>query len=458
MSDNDLQLHKLPPQNLDAEQGILGAILIDQNALSLVQDIIEPRDFYKTAHRTIYEAMHRLSDLQENIDLITMPEELRGKGDLESVGGASYLALLVSLVPTSANVKSHARIVREKAIMRRTVHAANEIISRCYDETKKITAGDLIDFAEQSIFAVSRGMAGGELVPMRTCAGESFAVIEKRYENKGTITGVPTGFVDLDDRLAGLQPSDLVLIAARPSMGKTAFALNIAAHAGLDKKLAVAVFSLEMSRQQLTLRIMSSESRVDAHRIRTGYLQERDWSPLSHAAGRLAASRMHIDDTSAISVQEIRSRCRRMKADQGLDLIIVDYLQLMRGRGDEGNREQEISGISRSLKALAKELDIPVVALSQLNRALESRVKDRRPVLADLRESGALEQDADVILFLYREEAYNKCECPEDAACICNRRGTAEVIIGKQRNGPTGKIDLAFLKSITRFENAEKRF
>jgi len=293
---------------------------------------------------------------------------------------------------------------------------------------------------------------------MKNIVGHSFAIVEKLYERKEMVTGLPTGFVDLDERTSGLHPSDLIIVAGRPSMGKTAFCLNIAAHAAIDKGKSVGIFSLEMAKEQLVLRLLGSESRVDAHKLRTGHLSQRDWPPLSNAAGRLAEAPIYIDDTAAISVLEMRAKTRRLKADKGLDLIIVDYLQLMRGRGDEGNREQEISSISRSLKALAKELQVPVIALSQLNRSVETRPgKEKRPMLADLRESGAIEQDADVILFIYRDEVYNKCECPPDGECICERRGRAEVIIGKQRNGPIGKVDLTFINRFTRFENAEKR-
>lgn len=451
---DDIQLQKLPPQNIEAEQMVLGAVLIDggQDAISSISGIVGPEDFYKTSHKKIFEAMLRMSDANEPIDLITLPNALRGGDALEAAGGSSYLALLVSLATTSANIVPHARIVREKAILRGLIKASSDIIAKSYDDSAKIPAADLLDRAEQAILAIDQKHSDGMLVPMHTSVSASFAMIEKRYEQKDTITGIPTGFVDLDGKTSGLQQQDLIIIAGRPSMGKTAFALNIAAHAAIEQKKKIAIFSLEMSREQLTMRMIGSEARVDAHRIRTGHLQDCDWMPLSHASGRLAESSMHIDDTAAISAAELRARARRLKSEKGLDLIIVDYLQLMRGRGDEGNREQEISGISRSLKALAKELGIPIIALSQLNRALENRAgKDRKPQLSDLRESGAIEQDADVILFLYREEVYNKCGCPGE--CICGRRGIAELIIGKQRNGPIGKVDLTFLSRFTRFEN-----
>ena len=457
---NEHPLHKLPPQNLEAEQQVLGAVLVsDAEAMPVVMDELTSENFYKTAHKEIFTAMLRLFEKNESIDLITLPEALRGSGALESVGGASYLALLVSLVPTAANVRTHARIVREKSILHQAQKAAHGILHKIDDEQKPAKAQDVLEFAEQSIYNIGRSVSGGTLKAMQDIVGPAFTIIEKRYEDKGAITGVPTGFVDLDEKLSGLQPSDLILIAARPSMGKTAFALNIAAHAALNCGKYVALFSLEMSEEQLTLRLMSSEARVDAHHIRTGNLHERDWPRLADAAGRLAGSRIRIDDTAAISAMEIRSRSRRMKAEKGLDLIIVDYLQLMSGKGDEGNREQEVSGISRALKALAKDLKVPVVALSQLNRSVENRPANaRRPTLSDLRESGALEQDADVILFIYREEVYTRCDCPADGVCMCNRRGTAEVIIGKQRNGPIGMVPLTFLNHLTRFENKESRY
>lgn len=456
----EVSLQKLPPQNIEAEQMVLGAVLIENDSMNKVVELLSPDDFYKDAHRRIFKVMIDMFETGEAIDLVTLQDALRGKVGLESVGGASYLAYLVSLVPTAANIKNHARIVREKSVLRKLIHSATDIITQSYDETRTVTDIDeLLDRAEKSIFEIAQNKIKDSFVSLKNIVGHSFAIVERLYERKEMVTGLPTGFVDLDERTSGLQPSDLIIVAGRPSMGKTAFVLNIAAHASIEKGKRVAIFSLEMSKEQLVLRLLGSESRVDAHKLRTGHLSERDWTPLSNAAGRLAEAPIFIDDTAAISVLETRAKARRLKADQGLDLIIVDYLQLMRGRGDEGSREQEISNISRSLKALAKELQVPVVALSQLNRAVETRPgKEKRPMLADLRESGAIEQDADVILFIYRDEVYNKCECPFDGDCLCGRRGVAEVIIGKQRNGPIGKVDLTFVNRYTRFENAEKRF
>jgi len=455
----EVSLQKLPPQNIEAEQMVLGAILIENDSLNKVIEILAADDFYKDTHRRIFAVMLDMFETGEAIDLVTLSDALRGKTGLDAVGGASYLATLVSLVPTAANIKYHARIVREKAVLRKLIHSATDIITQSYEDSRTVVNIDeLLDRAEKSIFEIAQGKIKDSFVSMKNIVGHSFAIVERLYEKKEMVTGLATGFLDLDERTSGFQQSDLIIVAGRPSMGKTAFCLNIAAYAAIEKGKSVAIFSLEMSKEQLVLRMLGSESRVDAHKLRTGHLSERDWTPLSTAAGKLADAPIFIDDTAAISVLETRAKSRRLKADQGLDLIIVDYLQLMRGRGDEGSREQEISNISRSLKALAKELQVPVIALSQLNRAVETRPgKEKRPMLADLRESGAIEQDADVILFIYRDEVYNKCECPYDGECSCGQRGKAEVIIGKQRNGPIGKVDLTFVNRYTRFENAEKR-
>jgi replicative DNA helicase len=455
----EVSLQKLPPQNIEAEQMVLGAILIENDSLNKVIETLSADDFYKDTHRRIFSVMLDMFETGDAIDLVTLSDAIRGKTGLESVGGASYLATLVSLVPTAANIKYHARIVREKSVLRKLIHSATDIITQSYEDSRTVVNIDeLLDRAEKSIFEIAQGKIKDSFVSMKNIVGHSFTIVEQLYEKKEMVTGLATGFLDLDERTSGFQQSDLIIVAGRPSMGKTAFCLNIAAHAAIEKGKSVAIFSLEMSKEQLVLRMLGSESRVDAHKLRTGHLSERDWKPLSNAAGRLAEAPIFIDDTAAISVLETRAKARRLKADQGLDLVIVDYLQLMRGRGDEGSREQEISNISRSLKALAKELQVPVIALSQLNRAVETRPgKEKRPMLADLRESGAIEQDADVILFIYRDEVYNKCECPYDGECLCGQRGKAEVIIGKQRNGPIGKVDLTFVNRYTRFENAEKR-
>jgi len=456
----EVSLQKLPPQNLEAEQMVLGAILIENEAINNVTSILMPEDFYKDIHRRIFNVMLEMFERREAIDLVTLSDALRGKMGLEAVGGASYLATLVSLVPTAANIKYHARIVREKSVLRHLIHASTDIITQCYDDSRTIESVDeLLNIAERSIFEIAQKEIGAAFWPLKSIVGHSFKMVEDLYERKEMITGIPTGFVDLDTMTSGFQPSDLIIIAGRPSMGKTAFCLNIAAHAAIEKGKVIAIFSLEMAKEQLVIRLLGSEARVDAHKLRTGHLSERDWMPLSTAAGRLADAKIFIDDSAAISVLEMQAKARRLKAEeQGLDMIIVDYMQLMRGRGNEQSREQEISNISRSLKMLAKDLKVPVIALSQLNRAVETRPgKEKKPMLADLRESGAIEQDADVILFIYRDEVYNKCECPYDGDCSCGQRGKAEVIIGKQRNGPIGKVDLTYINKFTRFENAEKR-
>jgi replicative DNA helicase len=456
----EVSLQKLPPQNIDAEQMVLGAVLIENDSLNNVTAVLSPEDFYKDVHRRIFSVMLEMQERREAIDLITLTDCLRGKAAIETVGGASYLATLVSLVPTAANIKYHAKIVREKAVLRRLIHASTDIITQCYEDSRTVESIDeLLNAAERSIFDIAQKRVGEAFSPMKNIIGHSFKMVEDLYERKEMVTGIPTGFTELDNLTSGLQASDLIIIAGRPSMGKTAFCLNIASHAAIDKNRAVALFSLEMSKEALGLRLLGSEARVDAHRLRTGHLSERDWTPLATAAGRLADAPIYIDDTAALSVLEMQAKARRLKAEHGLDLIIVDYLQLMRGRGSESSREQEISNISRSLKMLAKDLKVPVIALSQLNRAVETRPgKDKRPMLADLRESGAIEQDADVILFIYRDEVYNKCECPYDGECLCGRRGVAEVIVGKQRNGPVGKVDVTYISRFTRFENAEKRY
>ncbi len=457
----DVALQNLPPQNIEAEQMVLGAILIENDSINKVIETLSSDDFYKDTHRKIFGVMLEMFESGEAIDIVTLTDALKGKARLDSVGGAAYLATLVSLVPTAANINAHARIVREKAVLRKLIHTSTDIITQSYEDGRSsLNIDELLDRAEKSIFEISQNKIRDSFVPLREIVKNSFETIERLYERKEMVTGLPTGFVDLDKMTSGLQPSDLIIIAGRPSMGKTAFCLNIAAHAAVDHSKSVAVFSLEMAKEQLVIRMLCSEARVDAHRLRTGFLSEADWPKLTMAAGRLSEAPIFIDDTAALSVLEMRAKARRLKADHGLDIIIVDYLQLMRGRGDSDSREQEISAISRSLKALAKELQVPVIALSQLNRAVETRGKDKRPMLADLRESGAIEQDADVILFIYRDEVYNKCECPPptDGECSCGRRGKAEVIIGKQRNGPIGIVDLTFINKYTRFENAERKY
>jgi replicative DNA helicase len=436
-------LGKVPPQNLEAEQAVLGAILIDNASLNKALEIIHPDDFYRDSHRRIFSAILDLNERNEVVDLITLTDQLRSKSELEGVGGATYLSTLVNSIPTAANIRQHSRIIHEKAILRNLIAVATDIVGQGYDDTGRVE--ELLDFAERSVFGISEKKLKPSFVPVKEIIKGSFETIERLYEKKERVTGVATGYSKLDEMTSGLQPSDLIVIAGRPSMGKTALALGVAQHLGIEKRGTAAIFSLEMSKEQLVMRMLCSEARVDAHKLRSGYLGRADWPKLTTAAGRIAEARIFIDDTPAISVLEMRAKARRLKAEHGLDLLIVDYLQLMRGRGDADNREQEISDISRSLKALAKELQVPVVAMSQLSRAVENR-SDKRPVLADLRESGAIEQDADIVIFIYRDEVYH----PSDES-----KGIAEIIIGKQRNGPIGNIQLAFLDQYTRFENLE---
>jgi replicative DNA helicase len=440
MRETEQHLDKLPPQNLDAEQSVLGAILIDNNALTRTLEIIDPDDFYKLSHRKIFFSMIELFDKNEPIDLITLTDQLKKDNELEAVGGIAYLSLMVNMVPTAANVKYHSHIVREKALLRGLLRSANEIASKVYEDN--FDAEDLVDFAERSIFKISDKRIKASFVSMKEVIKDSFEMIEHLYDKKETVTGVPSGFRDLDDLTTGFQKGDLIIVGGRPSMGKTAFALNVAQHVGLQLKEPVAIFSLEMAREQLAIRMLCAEAMVNSNSIRKGFIKKEDWHKLTSAASNLTGAPIFIDDSSGITVLELRAKARRLKIEHGLSLIIVDYLQLMRGKGSFERREQEISDISRSLKALAKELSVPVIAVSQLNRSVEQR-RPPKPILADLRESGAIEQDADVILFLYRDEVYNK-----EA-----KRGHSEIIIAKQRNGPTGTVDLAFISTCTRFLN-----
>ena len=409
-------------------------------------EILEPPAFYQPSHRLIFSTMLDLSERGEPIDIVTLVDRLRSAGSLDKAGGPDYIPTLADEVPTSAGVANYAKIVKEKAVLRNLIETSTEIVQDCFEAPGDVD--QLLDEAERRIFAISEERIRSGFLSMKEIVKSSFKTIESLYEKKEHLTGVPTGFADIDELTSGFQPSDLIIIAGRPSMGKTAFCLNVAQYASMNKKLTVAVFSLEMAKEQLVMRMLCSEARIDAHRLRSGFLGQTDWPKLSTAAGRLADASIYIDDTPALSSMEMRAKTRRLKADKGLDLVIVDYLQLMSGRSTRSdNREQEISEISRSLKALAKELGVPVVALSQLNRGVESRM-DKRPILADLRESGAIEQDADVIIFIYRDEIYNK-ESME--------KGIAEIIIGKQRNGPVGVRKLTWLDKYTRFEDLTTR-
>jgi replicative DNA helicase len=439
-----VNMRKLPPQSLEAEMSILGGVLLDNDAINRVLDILVPDDFYRESHRKIMRAMIELNDHREPCDLITLTTVLKKRGELEEVGGAPYLATLVDYVPTAANIAYYSKIVKEKAIARTLISAATEIVTDGYDEQAEIE--ELLDKAQKNIFEICENRIKTPYFQVNLILKDTIKYIGELYEKKESTTGVPTGFIDLDLKTAGFQPGDLIIIAGRPSMGKTAFALNIAQYSAIhaEPRHSVVIFSLEMSKEQLVTRLLCSESRVDASRLRTGHLVDGDWEKIMRGADKLFEAKIFIDDTPAISVMEMRAKARRLKAEHGVGMIIVDYLQLMRGGASPESRQQEISEISRSLKALAKELSVPVVALSQLNRGLESR-NDKRPIMSDLRESGAIEQDADVIMFVYRDEVYNK-ENPD-------AKGKAEIIIGKQRNGPIGTVDLTFLGEFTRFEN-----
>jgi replicative DNA helicase len=433
----------MPPQNVEAEQSVLGTVLLSDHSLSSVLELLVSNDFYKDSHKLIFEAMIVLFERNEPQDIITVSNQLKDLNQLDAAGGVAYLATLSSIVPVTANLFHYAKIIRQKAVLRNLISVNTDIASRCYEEQGDIDT--LVDEAEQAIFEIARSKSDKSFTPLKRIIPGAFETVEQLYKRKEHITGVPTGFSKLDQMTAGLQPSDLIIVAGRPSMGKTAFAMNIAQNASLLEKTGVAIFSLEMSKEQLAMRLLCSAGHIDSQRVRTGKLHNEDWPKLTRAVGMLTEAPMYIDDTPAISVLEMRAKVRRLAAQYPLGMIIVDYLQLMRGRNSTENRTQEISEISRSLKAMAKELKVPVIALSQLNRSLESR-PDKRPMMSDLRESGAIEQDADVICFIYRDEVYNKAE---DNPNI----GICEIIIGKQRNGPTGTVKLTFIKEFTMFEN-----
>jgi replicative DNA helicase len=446
MKEVESHIDRLPPQNVEAEQSIIGAILIDNEALPKALEIIGIDDFYKTSHRKIFRSMVELFDRNEPIDLITLTDYMKRSDELDAVGGVSYLSSLVNMVPTAANIKYHSKIVREKGLLRSLLSSATEIASKVYEDN--LEAEEMVDYAERSIFDISDKRVKASFITLKELIKSSFEMIEHLYDKKEAITGVPSGFRDLDELTTGFQKGDLIVVGGRPSMGKTAFTLNIAQHVGLESREPVAIFSLEMAKEQLAFRMLCSEAMVNSNSIRKGFIKKEDWHKLTGAASKLTGAPIFIDDSSGITVLELRAKARRLKMEHGLSLVIVDYLQLMRGKGSFERREQEISDISRSLKALAKELSIPVIAVSQLNRSVEQR-RPPTPMLADLRESGAIEQDADVILFLYRDEVYNK-DTPAN-------KGEAEVIVAKQRNGPIGKVNLTFNSSCTRFLNRADR-
>ena len=437
---------RMPPQNIDAEQAVLGAMLIKKEAIAEVSQLLRPEDFYRDAHKIIYEAMLALFNRNEPADIVTVTNYLDKENKLDKVGGITFVTALANIVPTAANVNFHANIVREKADLRHLINTATDIAGMAYEATDDVS--DVIDKSEKMIMKVANRQNVSAFTPMQEIVMETFDKINTLYESKGGLTGISCGFKDLDALTSGLQASDLILVAARPSMGKTAFTLNIAANVALKEKKTVAFFSLEMSKQQLVQRMLCSEGGIDSQKLKNADLSTEDWEKLVRTADKVSAAPLYIDDTAGITVNELRSKARRLKAEHGLDLIIIDYLQLMQGRskGGSDNRQQEISDISRSLKAVARELNVPVIALSQLSRSVESR-QIKRPMLSDLRESGSLEQDADIVMFLYREDYYD----PETA-----NKNITEVIVAKHRNGPVDTVKMFFKKEFTRFNDLSK--
>ena len=443
-TDNKLESLRVPPQSVEAEQAVIGGLMLSPDSLDRVGDLLTENDFYRRDHRLIFRAIRELAEKNRPFDAVTLGEWFEANGLSEQIGGTGYLVELASTTPSAANIKAYAEIVREKAVLRQLIEAGTDIVNDGYQPDGR-DSHEILAAAEQKVFKIAeQGRRGrADFVPLREAMKEAFQILQERYENQGAVTGLPTGFTDLDEMTAGLQPSDLIILAARPAMGKTTLALNMAEYGAIKTKKAVAVYSMEMSASQLAFRLISSIGRVNATRLRTGQLEDEDWSRVNMAIKMLSEVKIFIDDTPALSPEVLRSKARRIKREHDLGLIVIDYLQLMQVPGNQENRATEISEISRSLKALAKELNVPVIALSQLNRSLESRT-DKRPVMADLRESGAIEQDADIIMFIYRDEYYHK-----DSA----DKGLAEVIIGKQRNGPTGSVKLRFFGEYTRFDN-----
>ncbi len=437
-------LDRVPPHNIEAEQSILGAIFLEPETLITASEIIMPVDFYKVAHQKIFETMLVLNDRGEPIDLVTLTEELKAANELENVGGLSYLGELASTVPTAANIDHYARIVEEKSLLRKLIRVATTIIDDGY--TREDEVEEVLAEAERKMMEVSSRKNAGDFKPIADVLVDTFENIERLHNQKGDVTGIPTGFTDLDRITAGFQRNDLIIVAARPSVGKTAFALNVAQNVATKTDENVAIFSLEMGADQLVMRMLCAEGNIDAQALRTGDLEDEDWKKLSLAIGTLSNAGIFIDDSPGVRVNEIRSKCRRLKQEHGLGMIVIDYLQLIMGSGRSGeNRQQEVSEISRSLKALARELEVPVIALSQLSRGVEQR-QDKRPMMSDLRESGSIEQDADIVSFLYREDYYDK---------ETENKNLIEIIIAKQRNGPTGTVTLAFAKEYNKFLNVD---
>lgn len=443
--DGELLFDRVPPQNIEAEQAVLGAILLEGDALITVMERIAAADFYKAAHQRIFEAMVEVSEEQEPVDLVTVTARLQDKKQIEEVGGVSYLSQLANAVPTAANVDYYAQIVEEKSLLRRLIRTATQIVSDGYASTDDI--GDMLSDAEHRILEIANRRSDSGFVPIRDVLMDVFERVEFLHQNKGGITGIPSGFEELDKMTSGFQKNDLIIVAARPSVGKTAFALNVAQNVGVRAKETVAIFSLEMSAAQLVQRIICAEANVDAGRMRTGFLEESDWHKMTMAISALSTAEIYIDDSPMLTVADIRAKCRRLKKEKGLGLVIIDYLQLIQGRGKASeNRQQEVSEISRSLKAIARELEVPVIALSQLSRGVEQR-QDKRPMMSDLRDSGSIEQDADIVAFLYRDDYYDK---------ESEKQNIIEIIIAKQRNGPVGTVELVFLKNYNKFVNLEQ--
>ncbi|MEV2353118.1 replicative DNA helicase [Paenibacillus larvae] len=434
----------VPPQNIEAEQAVLGAILLDSDALVTAMERVSSDDFYRGSHQRIFEAMIELAQEDEPVDLITLTARLQNKQELEEAGGVTYLSELANAVPTAANVDYYAQIVEEKSMLRRLIRTATQIVSNGYASSEDV--GLMLNDAEQRILEISQRRSSSGFVSIRDVLMEVFERVEFLYSHKGGTTGIPSGFHDLDKMTSGFQRSDLIIVAARPSVGKTAFALNIAQNVGVRAKETVAIFSLEMGAAQLVQRMVCAESNVDAQRMRTGFLESDDWEKLTMAIGALSEANIYIDDSPGITVADIRAKCRRLKQEKGLGMILIDYLQLISGRGKGDNRQQEVSEISRTLKQIARELDVPVIALSQLSRGVEQR-QDKRPMMSDLRESGSIEQDADIVAFLYRDDYYDK---------ETEKKNIIEIIIAKQRNGPVGTVELAFLKNYNKFVSLDR--
>ena len=431
-----------PPHSAEAEKSVLGAAMLSKDALFDVMEVVKPADFYDENHKEIFQAMIDLNRKNAPVDALTVAEELKKRNSLEMVGGRAYIASLSSMTPTTSNAMEYGRIVAEKASVRRLIETADDIVTKGYDGT--MDANQMLDYAESGIFEISQARQKGQYSHIRDVLVENLAIIDRAEQMDGGLTGITTGFSKLDEMTSGMQKSDLIILAARPAMGKTAFALSLARNAAVKGKASVMIFSLEMAKEQLTQRLLSMESKVDLQTLKTGRLERRDWDDLNVALDILSNSNIHIDDTAGISIMEMKSKCRRLKAEAGLDLVIIDYLQLMNPEGKADSRTQEISVISRNLKLLARELDCPVLVLSQLSRAPEQRT-DHRPMLSDLRESGSIEQDADIVIFLYRDEYYNK----EDT----EKPGECEVIVAKHRSGPTGSVDVAWIERYTQFKD-----